>query len=96
MYEVIYGEIKSMISDYGQADAERIAARLSWGPERLMDWLNHARHGFDLDADDLPALRHLCANGINAPLGEIGDEYEAGRQTDFVARYLKSGLDDTP
>ena len=60
--EILKASVKSLISEYGTADAERIAARIGWGVERLAAWL--CRHGFEDDADVRAVCRDLCENGF--------------------------------
>ena len=71
MNEIVFATIKNLVTEWETADAERVATRLGWGAERLAEWLELPIHGFELSDSDMPALRHLCANGINTKFSDI-------------------------
>ena len=71
MTEATFSAIKTLITEYGTADAERVGARLSLGAERLAQWLALPAHGFEIGEADMPAIRALCTTGIHTKFSEI-------------------------
>jgi hypothetical protein len=70
--EIEYANVKVIVTERGQLDAAQVAERLSWGPDRLVAWVNRHSHetGVAFGPTERAALMVICQRGIKTSFAD--------------------------